>query len=113
MKKIILYSILAGLSVNAFAYFDPNSSKFTCPDEKVVDTSEVIQVTAGALPDGVRKCYWADPVYSYGITNNGKTILGYTTWTLSGGWLSNGCYDAHGAKQTAEGVIVKVSCKFN
>ncbi len=111
MNKIILYSILAGLSFNAFAYFEPNSSKFTCPDEQIVDTSEIIEVTTGQLPDSVQKCYWADPIYSYGITNNGKTIVGYTTWTLSGGMLSSGCYDAHGAKQTSEGVVVNVSCK--
>jgi hypothetical protein len=111
VKKILLLSCLFGVSINAFAYFEPNSNKFTCPDDKIVDTSQLIQVTAGQLPVGVGKCYWTDPVYSYGITNGGKTILGYTTWVLSGGWLSDGCYDVHGSKQTTEGVIVNVSCK--
>ena len=111
MKKILLLSCLFGVSVNAFAYFEPNSSKFTCPDEKVVDITKVIQITTGQAPDGIGKCVWGDPIYSYGITNNSKTIVGYTTWTLHGGLFGDGCYDVQGAKQTTEGVIVNVSCK--
>lgn len=109
MKKLLIISLF---SCSAFAtVYQPNTSQFTCPDGEIVDGAKQIQVSVGERPGGIGTCFWGKPVVSFNISQDRTTVTGYTTWTLDGGFIADGCSDVKGEKMTSIGVIAKMNCK--
>lgn len=110
MRKLIF--ILCGITGIASATgYVPNTINYTCPDGKLVDTAQSINISVGERPGGIGECFWRNPVTSFSLSQDGTSITGLTTWTLDGGWLADGCSDIKGEKLTSTGIVALVSCK--
>jgi hypothetical protein len=108
-KILVLLSMISGASFATT--FQPNTSNFSCPDGEIINTAKKIDVSVGEQPGGIGRCFWRDPVVSFAVSEDRTSVTGYTTWTLDGGWLADGCSDIKGEKLTSIGVIAKVQCK--
>lgn len=112
MKKSVLLLLATLMSGSVLATtYQPNSSSFSCPDDEIVDSSKSVEISVGERPGGIGECFWRDPVVSFGLTQDRSTLTAYTTWTLDGGFLADGCSNIKGEKITSIGIISKMQCK--
>jgi hypothetical protein len=111
MKKLLLLMGLGYAGISVATTYQPNTSNFTCPDGEIINTAKPINVSVGERPGGIGECFWKDPVTSFSLSDDLTSITAYTTWSLDGGWLADGCSDVKGEKLTSIGIVAKLQCK--
>lgn len=111
MRKLLFLIGIGCTSLSFATTYQPNTSNFTCPDGEIINTAKPIDVSVGERPGGIGECFWRDPVTSFSLSDDRTSVIAYTTWSLDGGWLADGCSDVKGEKLTSIGIVAKLQCK--